>query len=311
MSSLASEPIIRRSPRGQEVGAVLGRLQHHELDSIAVLLLTEVGKCLQAGKKHKLPSIAEAAVWTAFHRMRNRDDIVQAWTAFVEQPSSGEVEFSLQMLLDRSIKQMISNLSKSVHATEVSRQIPPLTTRELNSVRYMAGYVAVKLLKKYKCTYKNTRVQAKYKLFVRILQKMQAYQQPGTPDTPEEYSTLWLELIDRGGLYHINDDVFQMMVSIEMVVRRHLDVTTFDPNADTIAVICEDVLTSESIMEQWENIADIFPSKLEKYSVELITRVVKLWTAIRAHSFAKGWTMKFETRFKKGTRKTLQPEKED
>ena len=31
--------------------------------------------------------------------------------------------------------------------------------------------------------------------------------QPGEPESLLEYTKLWAELIDRGGLYHINDEV--------------------------------------------------------------------------------------------------------
>ena len=36
---------------------------------------------------------------------------------------------------------------------------------------------------------------------------MRASGRPGDPDTASESVTLWSELIDRGGLYHINDKV--------------------------------------------------------------------------------------------------------
>ena len=42
------------------------------------------------------------------------------------------------------------------------------------------------------------------------------------------------------------------------------------------------------------------------YSIELLQAIIGLWITIRGHSFAKDWTMKFETKYKKGTRKALQ-----
>ena len=38
------------------------------------------------------------------------------------------------------------------------------------------------------------------------------------------------------------------------------------------------------------------------YSIELLKAVISLWVSIRGHAFAKGWTMQFERRYKKGTR---------
>jgi hypothetical protein len=57
---------------------------------------------------------------------------------------------------------------------------------------------------------------------------MKAAQQPaGDPDSPLHYSTLWLECIDRGGLYHISDDVF--MVQQKSVYR---DIKTMNIEPD-------------------------------------------------------------------------------
>ena len=72
---------------------------------------------------------------------------------------------------------------------------------ESNAVRYMSGYVAVSLLKKYRRPTKQPLVKEKRELFV------QAVDQPGEPESVLEYTRLWSELIDRGGVYHIGDKV--------------------------------------------------------------------------------------------------------
>lgn len=71
----------------------------------------------------------------------------------------------------------------------------------------MAGFVAVNLLKKFRKPSKNQQTKHKRDLFVCVLTSMQALGQPGEPETVIEYSTLWSETIDQGGLYHINDEV--------------------------------------------------------------------------------------------------------
>ena len=42
---------------------------------------------------------------------------------------------------------------------------------------------------------------------MKVLTSMKAKNQPGEPESVLDYTTLWAELIDRGGLYHINDQV--------------------------------------------------------------------------------------------------------
>jgi len=79
--------------------------------------------------------------------------------------------------------------------------------RQKNADCYMAGYVAVTLLKRYKKDSKNDKIRLKRKFFVSVLKAMSAEHQPENVESFEDYSTLWSELIDRDGLYHIGDQV--------------------------------------------------------------------------------------------------------
>ena len=83
ISDLSTEQIIKRSPRGQKVGELLDQIKDCDYHHLAVHILTELSKCLCTGRKHKLPSLAQSAMWTAFHKMRAREDIRQTWKVFI------------------------------------------------------------------------------------------------------------------------------------------------------------------------------------------------------------------------------------
>ena len=314
ISDLSTEQIIKRSPRGQKVGELLDQIKDCDYHHLAVHILTELSKCLCTGRKHKLPSLAQSAMWTAFHKMRAREDIRQTWKVFITSNvldvDLKEYELSLQLLLDRGMKKLIKNSAELLKHHQGPERNMSLTIYESNAVRYMSGYVAVKLLKKYRRSPKNPKIVAKHKLFVDTLEKMKACEQPGNPNSVAEYSTLWLELIDRGGLYQINDTVFKLMEGIEIVTRRHLSISHMETGVNIISVIREEAFNTKKIMDTWEEIADNFPPIYEKYSLELLSNIMDLWINVRANAFAKGWTMNFERRCKKGTRKSLQQEME-
>ena len=101
-----------------------------------------------------------------------------------------------------------------------------LSEREENVVRYMSGYVVVKLLKKYKNRSSNARCNTKWKSFVRVLEKMQAESQPlyGDIDTVEDYSEAWSEHIDRGGLFHVKQELYEVILLMEKITRHHLHI---------------------------------------------------------------------------------------
>ena len=209
MRELRSKPIIQRSPRGQIADKVLQFMEEKrdECSEISVFLLGKVYACLVSGDKYKLPTTRAGYMWNSFHRFRNGQEVKKVWKSFITtiQAPSNESELALQVLLSAIIEKMLSNKA-SACASSTSTQQPDLTEREKNAVRYMAGYVAVSLLKRYKKPSSNKKLTLKRKLFVTVLQRMSAENQPDV-ESVEHYSTLWSELIDRGGIFKISDQV--------------------------------------------------------------------------------------------------------
>ena len=213
VSSLSQEDLIKRSPKGKRLGVLLDAVLSLEVEKIADIaqsMITSVNECI-AGNRQKLPSAAQAALWTDFHQLRTSKEMKQTWNIFlaahVPNSSNSEPNVTLQLLLDRLLKKMLSNKVIQINEESQAAPVKPLTAMESNAVRYMAGYVAVTLLKRYKKPTKHPNLKTKRELFVCILTQMRAYNQPGEPSSVLEYTTLWSELIDRGGLYHISDEV--------------------------------------------------------------------------------------------------------
>ena len=94
---------------------------------------------------------------------------------------------------------------------------------------------------------------------------------------------------------------------MEEIVRAHLNVKDMAskegcPVIDRVISSC---IKDESLLSMWEMIADRIPRRWEKYSLELLSAIIRLWFHIRIHAFAKCWTMNFTPRYQKGTRKGL------
>lgn len=215
VSALKGEPIIQRSPRGKRVQELLCYIEKmcEEVcvTEIAVSLVTKLYTCIISGEKRMLPSAVQGCVWSSFHKLRNSDGINQVWTAFMTmlkapEPCRVESQLALQLLMDRVLKKMLKNKADAIEQP-CSSEVIPLTIREKSAIRYMAGYVAVKLLKRYEKPSTHPQVNEKRKFFIRVLKGMSAAGQPITVESLSDYTRLWSELIDRGGLYHINDEV--------------------------------------------------------------------------------------------------------
>ena len=173
--------------------------------------------------------------------------------------------------------------------------------------------------------HKHQELKIKHQFFVKILHQMQAADQPGDVDTLSDYTRLWSELIDQGGLYHINDEVSRVQCYLctwdahvcVCVCARTLSCSFFSlgvslawsypkcagrqHRSEETDFRCSDrFLCHTKVLEgySWKYI----PTKFEQYSVCLLQAILDLWINVRGHSFAQGWTMMFETKYKRGTR---------
>ena len=269
VANLSEEQLIKRSPRGKKVGIILEIISKNagSVADIALELMTLVNRCFLAYGKYKLPSAAQASLWSTFHRLRSNQSMRAAWNTFISSiiPCQHQEESPLcyQLVIDRMLKAVARMKVQERENEQVcASSAKSLTITESNAVRYMAGYVAVKLLKKYRKIAKHPKVQFKRSLFVRVLKGMKSENLPWQPDTPLEYTKAWSELIDRGGLYHINDDVFRLFESIEMITRQHISckvVETYVPGRDLRKLIHEDIAKSTQVILLWEKLSDVIP----------------------------------------------------
>ena len=175
MSSLKVEELIRRSPREKRVGSLLdevNKIEAEKVAQIAILFISKASGCIISGYKHKLPSAAQS-VFSTFHQFRRSWEMKQIWRVFVSThlPEScrQESELALQLLLDRLLKKLHNNKADAKKQSTASSQtysVRSFTVMESNTVRYMSGYVAVSLLKKYRKLTKHPQLKVKRALFV-------------------------------------------------------------------------------------------------------------------------------------------------
>ncbi len=113
-----------------------------------------------------------------------------------------ESELTLQLLLEETLRQKIKIQADLLTVCNIPVHIPiPISSRKENAIQYMAGYVVAKLLQRLKKPVKQPLLINS--IFVTVLNEMSATD-VGHVDTPAEYASLWTELIDRGGIYHVN-----------------------------------------------------------------------------------------------------------
>ena len=226
---------------------------------------------LTATKRHKL--------WVYFHEF----SLNEGYTACKqcdEALSLEADEMFWQLFLERGFLREVTKALKptlAVDATGASRSAE-VTDIEENAVRYTAGNIIRKLENRYSKEKTESGIEC-----TRTLRDMGG-QLHTRSKSSDQRSSDWTHLIDRGGLYHIEDLVYSLFLAIELI--SHNELSTIlgkrGKNADKIRKdklqwLCED----EEIQFLW---CLISPVTIHEKSQTLLRDIIHLWLTTRIHS---------------------------
>ena len=289
LESILKEKLIVNSSFSQQVCYIVNKcltdFKSEKVDKFNSMIEREICKCFNCTSG----TIPLSKIWRNFHVLRLSDPVRSAWkSCLVDLPSDvKDVSYlTLQLILRRMFQEVVQQMTVKNNPLTVSPQ--RITPREENAIRYMAGYIVVKLKKKYTS-------------YVDFFQSIHVSIDEAHIETVQDFTRIWTEQIDRGGLYHVNDTFFKMIKEIEITCRKYLDIRV-TPTDDLVRKIKQDALHSHAITHSWDNLASSIQSDA---SSNMLKDIIKLWTNIRVHSFAEKWTEKFEKGHKKSIRKTL------
>ena len=203
------------------------------------------------------------------------------------------------VLLTQHINQKLfdSMLMEEARCSSVDRSLSQasLTSSETNALRYAAGYVPFALKQKLK-----HRPE-----FVACLEQLEV---KGEGDSYLAYTTQWIDLVDRGKLFRINDEAFYFFCELEKKVGAYLcdvfasasgqtDSSKVEVKSEIIANIVEDTDVHFSWLLLCLDLDD------EELSKELLVLVVEMWITIRGFSMAGAWVEYYKQSMQTCTKK--------
>jgi hypothetical protein len=152
-------------------------------------------------------------MWNRFHGMRCSELVDEFFSSL-----GVKVEYATDPLLQQYVNEKVfQSIIDSKVCLERIAEPAELTTDELNTLRYVAWYIPFKLKKKY------TKEAHPFKVeYLSCLNNMTDEQGRSCEDSLQLYMKRWMKLIDRGGLFKINDEVFIFFHSMELEVRKYL-----------------------------------------------------------------------------------------
>ena len=116
--------------------------------------------------------------------------------------------------------------------------------------------------------------------------------------------------MDRGGLWHIRETLFQLLCALEEEIRTYLDALSSPNAADLRTQFVEKLIKSEDVQFYWcITTADFEVDDVEVHD-HLLKMIVELFVTIRGFSYASAWIEHYKQWKKKSTQRSKSLRKE-
>ena len=187
--------------------ALLEWMEHHNESAVFEnKLLSSLKECTDKARSATGKFNCDR-IWTAYHFLRTSDMYVCDWESILLKAGVREISvICYQYIGDQILKKLIkTTYPLTAREAESSLANCELTYEETNAVRYVAGYVVQSLQKK---ILKSTHAQ-------RDDIKLCLSQLVHADDEAADDSQDWMNAVDRGGLMHVNNDTYELFLSME------------------------------------------------------------------------------------------------
>lgn len=229
-------------------------------------------------------------MWSQFHILRGNHKLQKEWKVLLDalQIEREKVEeiFLYQHVLEEVFGQLLHAMMNKDCPPQVA--ILPNTTMDENeeqALRYCAGYVPLKLTKRYKRMQTNNTAV----IFTKLLRSW-ANIPNEEDDNFIDFTSRWLQKQNRGGLFHINSNVYNFFKSMELVVRSIVQRNNIDifMQSDMQVILFGKIQQSDAIWKCWGIISSDLPKQAE---LKLFEEVVKCFLKMRCEAFVKVYIM--------------------
>ena len=201
---------------------------------------------------------------------------------------SSLVHFITMKLLTYCVREM--NFMQNIPSVDTDIENLTLSEEEQQTLYYVAGYIVHSLKKKY------TKILKAHPQNIPAISAQQFLDSVQIKSKEKvcgmsflDFTRKWVEILDKGGLVRVNDDMFIFIRRIEYAARNVLNVkfVTKYKGQDLRDIIYQELDSSSLVTKYWESLSRNIPNKeLKKFLRE---QIIRKWVDIRAHSFVAAY----------------------
>ena len=227
--------------------------------------------------------------------MRTSAEFRTLWCTFIEANIKCTATPTLYQFITDSIFKTLVQQQFQIEGTEEASVGAPLSLQEENVINYAAGYVCRAIRKRLE----RSSDSEKAELILCVMELLQDDDEDNSTTDDQE----WVNLVDRGGLWHISENTFMVFRALEEGIRKHFKKIA----ARGLSVGRKDEITTalyadEDVQLFWSIASAEFDEESAK---TLLKMIVELWITIRGFSFCSAWV----EQYKQSTKKTIQRSK--
>ena len=245
-----------------------------------------------SGKHKSLPTL-RTKLWAQFHHECNTS-LPTIWakkfpSTLLAEPCSILFQQSVnEKLFEILLPKTTTNAERMASGTGEDLQTK-LSPSELNVLRYACGFVPYKLLRRF-----EKKDHCKYAKFVECLGDMAV-------DGDEDgdliaYTRKWSAIVNRGGLFPLNDSTFLFFLSVEKLVRvllpQHILCSQSHSKESLRAIVIKRVAGNDEVQWRWALLSQCIDS--EEDNTELLEEIVQLWVTVRGFAMTATWLETFK-----------------
>ena len=243
------------------------------------------------------------AFFSKFYQVTVNQVFIDKWNEFLENILGSNFDKIAALHLHQYI--MNKFLTKAVKFCSPPTENLVLNMSDLRmnkdaeaTLRYVAGYIIFSLRKRY---------QKKITLEARATMKL--FDSFGGKDTDAlnsdvsliQYTMHWIEIVNRGGLFIVNDEFFVFIKMLEHIARTILNKNLLVNycGTDIRSILLQKFMGNQALNDMWTNLTQQIRSK--DLSAKILGMIYSKWVNLRANSFVKNWIeIQKNKLFKKG-----------
>ena len=248
---------------------------------------SKVKSCL--GKKTLTLRTRRSRMWGLYHQLRTSKEFITKWTDFLKKSGNAANPAFFQYVTYEVFKETIKDEFELSTSTIATATLSPLSRDDQSALRYVAGYVCRKIREKLE----PSTVPQKNDMILTLMEFR------GSGIHSQHESEKWTNLIDRGGLWHVTDDVFSFFLSMEEEIRHFF--TLNNPKGTERKEVIGAVVTNEDVLFEWCMLTVELDDNVAQ---KLRDMIVELYVTIRGFSFSNSCMELYKQSKKKAIQKT-------